>query len=173
VARLCWHIWRAPLPRQPVGQLPTLRQWRAVLGEDLETHRSKTVRCRARMPASCAHATTSAAIAERAEAIRQVIRDAVDAGFNLDAPTCIVASPGRFRVFMGHTDLPGLGGPTINGATREELIGVAQSARARWNGTIAVDQQQQRAVSDDHTIDIVQLRRIAGRQRAVARHQDV
>jgi hypothetical protein len=56
-------------------------------------------------------------IAERGEAIRQVIRDAVDAGFNLDAPTCIVASPGRFRVFMGHTDLPGLGGPTINGAT--------------------------------------------------------
>jgi galactokinase len=113
----------------PIGLLPTLRQWRAVLAEDWKRaleddvpHGSLAGFLRARY--DVAH------VAERREAIRQVIRDAVDRGFDLDAPTCVVASPGRNRVFMGHTDLLGLGGPTINGATREELFGVAQSDAA-------------------------------------------
>lgn len=156
-----WHGLLAHLAcataEQPVGQLPTLRQWRAVLGEDWK----RSIEDNA-LPGSYASFLRarydSAVIAERAEAIRQVIRDAVDAGFNLDAPTCIVTSPGRFRVFMGHTDLPGLGGPTINGATREELIGVAQSGAP--DGTVQLTNSNS-AQFPNHTIDIVQLRRIA------------
>lgn len=43
------------------------------------------------------------------------------------APTTLAVCPGRDRVFMGHTDSPGLGGCTINAATEGEIACLAQS----------------------------------------------
>lgn len=159
-----WHGLLAHLAcataEMPIGQLPTLRQWRTVLGEDWK----RSIEDNA-LPGSYAGFLRlrydDALIAERGEAIRQVIRDAVDAGFNLDAPTCIVASPGRFRVFMGHTDLPGLGGPTINGATLHELIGVAQGGAP--SGTVELTNSNSTQFPMN-TIDVAELRRIAADQ---------
>jgi hypothetical protein len=41
---------------------------------------------------------------------------------SVDCPTTLVASPGRDRLFMGHTDFAGLGGFTVDSATREEIV---------------------------------------------------
>ncbi len=52
-----------------------------------------------------------------------------DCGFSRTGVVGIAASPGRDRIFMGHTDSPGLGGTTINAATEAEIISVAQRDR--------------------------------------------
>jgi len=57
------------------------------------------------------------------------------AGFSVDVPVAIVASPGRDRLFMGHTDMIGLGGFTVDAATAEELIAIAQRTE---DGTITL-----------------------------------
>lgn len=72
-----------------------------------------------------------------------MLHDAEQRGFDPNAPVAVVASAGRYRVFLGHTDFLGLGGvsvfvcarlthvccqPTINCATRSEIFAVAQVA---------------------------------------------
>jgi|GEM_PF-749725 len=60
-------------------------------------------------------------------AYQQLIIGALASGFDPSKKIVIVvASPGRDRVNMGHTDFPGLGGFTINVATEEEILGVVQ-----------------------------------------------
>ena len=46
--------------------------------------------------------------------------------FSLTSPISLVASPGRDRLFLGHSDLGGLGGFTLDCATREEVLCIAQ-----------------------------------------------
>lgn len=46
--------------------------------------------------------------------------------FPMTAPCVVVACPGRDRVFGGHTDSPGLGGPTLNAACAGlEILAIA------------------------------------------------
>lgn len=47
-------------------------------------------------------------------------------GFDMDAPVVVIASPGRDRLFMGHTDFAGLGGFTVDAATCNEVLAVLQ-----------------------------------------------
>ncbi|KAH3744195.1 hypothetical protein Pelo_14400 [Pelomyxa schiedti] len=46
-----------------------------------------------------------------------------------DEPVVVVVAPGRDRIFMGHTDFPGLGGFTINAATQECIVAVVQCSQ--------------------------------------------
>lgn len=47
-----------------------------------------------------------------------------------DMAVSAAVSPGRVRVFMGHTDFAGLGGPTVNACTRENVVVVAARREA-------------------------------------------
>ena len=66
---------------------------------------------------------------DRILALSKTIDDAILAGdFNLNANVSIIFSNGRDRYFGGHTDLLGLGGPTINGTTQNEIISIIQKS---------------------------------------------
>src|SRR4051794_22336809 len=65
---------------------------------------------------------------DRLNAYKQVINNLYDsntnpnrqAQFDRTLPIVFIASPGRDRIFMGHTDFNGLGGHTFDCATKEE-----------------------------------------------------
>eukprot|EP01113_Clastostelium_recurvatum_P036472 TRINITY_DN5201_c0_g1_i8.p1 TRINITY_DN5201_c0_g1~~TRINITY_DN5201_c0_g1_i8.p1 ORF type:complete len:739 (+),score=134.33 TRINITY_DN5201_c0_g1_i8:42-2258(+) len=63
---------------------------------------------------------------DRYDAYVTLLRSSLMQGFDDQRPVVVVASPGRDRVFMGHTDLTGLGGPTINSTTKQEILCVMQ-----------------------------------------------
>eukprot|EP00727_Mastigamoeba_balamuthi_P013414 m51a1_g8696 hypothetical protein (564) ;mRNA; f:54762-56789 len=65
-------------------------------------------------------------VTDRVATYASALAAAASRGFDAAAPVALVASPGRDRLFMGHTDFPGLGGPTVNAATREEIVAVVQ-----------------------------------------------
>lgn len=51
---------------------------------------------------------------------------AAQAGFSREAEVLVAACPGRSRLFMGHADLHGLGGHTVDCTIAEELLMVGQ-----------------------------------------------
>jgi len=69
--------------------------------------------------------TSEDALNERVSTLRLLLEES-RAFFDANASTSVVASSGRCRIFMGHTDFNGLGGFTIDCATKEEIIGIAQ-----------------------------------------------
>eukprot|EP01138_Halocafeteria_seosinensis_P016238 gb/GECG01016568.1/.p1 GENE.gb/GECG01016568.1/~~gb/GECG01016568.1/.p1 ORF type:complete len:710 (+),score=71.98 gb/GECG01016568.1/:1-2130(+) len=66
-------------------------------------------------------------IEERINALGSFLQESkVNHGFSSDAKTVIGCGSGRDRVFMGHSDLPGLGGMTLDAATKQELFVMMQ-----------------------------------------------
>lgn len=68
-----------------------------------------------------------AAAAGLASRVAACSRELASAGLGGAAPAvaCAAVAPGRMRVFMGHTDFQGLGGPTVNACTAETLVVLA------------------------------------------------
>ncbi len=68
-------------------------------------------------------------IADRIRCLTKTIDDCImSEKFNLDKNVSIIFSNGRDRYFGGHTDLLGLGGPTINGTSENEIIAIIQES---------------------------------------------
>ncbi|KAF2076817.1 hypothetical protein CYY_001894 [Polysphondylium violaceum] len=64
---------------------------------------------------------------DRQQSVTQMINTAINQyGFEKDKAAVLIASNGRYRIFMGHSDLPGLGGFTVNANSIEELLCVTQ-----------------------------------------------
>jgi galactokinase len=55
-----------------------------------------------------------------------ILLEAATKEFEMDQPVAVVASPGRDRIFMGHSDFAGLGGFTVDAATQSELLAIGQ-----------------------------------------------
>lgn len=69
-------------------------------------------------------------VQERLQAYSNLISFACgleDDCFSTSDPVAVAASPGRDRIFMGHSDFPGLGGFTVDAATRNEVLAVGQA----------------------------------------------
>jgi len=126
--------------------LYTLRQWQAALGAlpAASTAVATPISPSSPSAASCVCTTSTDnlwtvlcnrygrsdtdLLADRIAAYKAAVSKAMapDSGFQLDQVVAVVASPGRDRLFMGHTDMIGLGGFTVDAATTEELIAIAQ-----------------------------------------------
>ncbi|GAM28533.1 hypothetical protein SAMD00019534_117090 [Acytostelium subglobosum LB1] len=63
---------------------------------------------------------------DRQHTMVELLQHAMANGFVKENPCVVAASNGRDRVFMGHSDLKGLGGFTINATTQSEILCVAQ-----------------------------------------------
>jgi len=64
---------------------------------------------------------------DRQQSIVQMLNTAVNQyGFEKDQQAVLVGSNGRNRLFMGHTDFPGLGGFTVNSNSLAELLCITQ-----------------------------------------------
>ena len=69
--------------------------------------------------------------ADRKKDIAVILQQLITSfGFDSESDIAVVASPGRDRLFMGHTDSPGLGGATINAATQAEIVSFVQRETA-------------------------------------------
>jgi len=121
--------------------LATLKEWQDGLnecGRDMEQMQQSRLG-RALCQRYCDDSNQSPASAsdndrhillDRLNAYRSLVAALPSVGFDPSLPIAVVASPGRARLMMGHTDLAGLGGFTIDCATKEELLCAAQ-ARVR------------------------------------------
>lgn len=97
---------------------PTLAEWQAALAVDPPA--AGLLACMRERYAD------ASLVDERLSCYRALVSSLPAHSFSPAAPLAIVASPGRDRLFMGHTDLAGLGGFTLDCATREELLCAAQ-----------------------------------------------
>lgn len=118
-----WDALRIPrtsrAPAAETAELRTLREWEGILANAQTNGFMERLRGR--------YGDDPVVLQERLEAYRQTIAGALANGFDPDGPVAMVASVGRDRVFMGHPDFPGLGAPSVNAATREEILAVVQA----------------------------------------------
>jgi hypothetical protein len=71
----------------------------------------------------------SSLVQERLHSLEKTLDDCIRTqNFDLNAKISLVFSNGRDRYFGGHTDLLGLGGPTINATTESEIVSVGQKS---------------------------------------------
>jgi hypothetical protein len=72
------------------------------------------------------YGTDELLIQDRLKSYMQVVQQthaiAKAAGLSSDTKIVLIASPGRDRLFMGHTDFAGLGGFTVDAATCNEIV---------------------------------------------------
>ncbi len=114
----------SPAAVPAAGAAAPLAQWRKILDDPEGSGLLDVLRRR--------YGNDLEILQDRLEAYRRLIQGAVASGFDPEKKVVItVASPGRDRVFMGHTDFPGLGGPTIDAGTQEEILAVLQATDDR------------------------------------------
>ena len=71
----------------------------------------------------------STLIMDRISCLTKTIDDCImNKSFDLSKNVSVIFSNGRDRYFGGHTDLLGLGGPTINGTSENEIIAIIQES---------------------------------------------
>ncbi len=98
----------------------TLREWQQILADPVGSGFWEILKNR--------YGEEETDLHQALAAYQQLVMGALASGFDPSQKiVVVVASPGRDRVFMGHTDSPGLGGFTINVATEEEVLAVLQA----------------------------------------------